>query len=138
LLLMGAGLAAAGAGAYVIFTDMRQGAAQPVAAAANTRTGANLAPAAGGASQSFSGDGADGSDPADIPPTESTQAAVLPEPEQRPSGHASGPSAADAMASTRLPPSTRPEQTMARATPQPSLGASSAGASLEARRKQCI
>lgn len=138
LLLMGAGLAAAGAGAYVIFTDMRQGAAQPVAAAANTRTGANLAPAAGGASQSFSGDGADGSDPADIPPTESTQAAVLPEPEQEPSGQASGPSAADAMASTPLPPSTPPEQTMARATPQPSLGASSAGASLEARRKQCI
>jgi len=146
LVLIGAGLAAAGAGAFVIVSN--QGATPRPDAVAS-------APAAGSA-QAAGAAGSDGTAPSEPPPPEetSTLAAALPEPEenqtapvseQRPEGStlALEQSAADAISSTPLPAAPAPAPAPQRVAKASSSGGaaasmSSAGGGIDARRQECI
>lgn len=148
LILIGAGLAAAAAGAFVILNQQAQ-APKPSAVAAAPAGAAGVAGGADGAG----GDGTDGSTPVEPPPEATPSvAAVVPEPEPEPEveqpKQASVQSEVDAISATPLP--TAPEQTepkpqrVAKATTT-SSGAvsstsfpSSAGGGIDARRKQCV
>ncbi|WP_161965643.1 serine/threonine-protein kinase [Steroidobacter cummioxidans] len=138
LVLIGAGLAAAAAGAFVIVSNQGQ-APKPVASAPVAKSAP--APAAG-STQSSGAAGTDGVAPTDPPPPEETSAlaAAVPEPESEKPTSAPQQSAVDAISATPLPPpATSPPQRVAKATPSSApTPSSSAGAGIDARRKQCI
>jgi hypothetical protein len=131
LVLIVAGLAAAGAGAYVILNDVGRA---PKSAAVATATKAPPAPAV---SKTQSSGATDGSTPTEPPPPEETQslAAAIPKPEPESSEQAPVQSAADAISAAPLP--SPPPQRVAKVTPQ-SEPTSFSGGGLDARRKQCI
>ena len=137
LVLIGAGLAAAAAGAFVIMNNQAPKPAATVAAAPNAQPAAPSSSAAGTGQSSGSND-TDGSTPVEPPPPEqgSSVAAALPEPEQQ--SPAPAQSAADAVSATPLP-SPPPQQRVAKATsPSPSGSSSSAGGGIDSRVKQCV
>lgn len=145
LVLIGAGLAAAGAGAFVIVSNQGR-APQPDAVASAPAAKSAPAPTAGSA-QSAGAAGTDGTAPSEPPPPEetATMAAVVPEPEQEPEKSAPAPeqSAADAISSTPLSAASAPPpapQRVAKATPVVAASSSSsfAGGGVDARRQQCI
>lgn len=141
LVLIGAGLAAAAAGAFVILNNQGR-APQPtiVAQAPKADSAAAAAAGTGGTEASNSGDGPDGSAPVDPPPEEtSAVAAALPEQEPEQPTQMVEQSAADAVSTTPEPPSP-PIQRVARATTSGSSPSSSsaAGGGIDARRQQCI
>ncbi|MBL8264999.1 serine/threonine-protein kinase [Steroidobacter sp.] len=147
LILIGAGLAAAAAGAFVILNQQAQ-APKPAAVAA--------APAAGtsgtaGGTDEAGGDGSNGSTPVEPPPEATPSvAALVPEPEpevEQPTQTASVQSEVDAISATPLPAPTeqtepKPQRVAKVTTPSASSSStsfpSSAGGGLDARRKQCV
>jgi serine/threonine protein kinase len=137
LVLIGAGLAAAGAGAFVILNGQSRAPMPEVVAAAPE---AQPAATPAGGSQSSGADGTDGSTPVEPPPEETPSvAAVVPEPEPEPAVQASVQSAADAISATPLPSPPPVQQRVAKATTQSSSGSSSpAGGGLDARRSECV
>lgn len=142
LVLIGAGLAAAAAGAFVILNGQGQ-APKPeiVAAAPKAEPAASSAPVAGGAAQSSDAGGTDGSTPVEPPPPEATSslAAAMPEPEPETPTPAPEQSAADAISATPLPAPPPAQQRVAKATtPTSSQSSSFAGGGIDARRKECV
>ncbi|MBM0103223.1 serine/threonine protein kinase [Steroidobacter sp. S1-65] len=138
LVLIGAGLAAAAAGAFVILNNQGR-APQPTAVAQAPKAepaAASAAAAAGGTEASNRGGGPDGSAPVEPPPPGETSAlaAALPEQEPERPTHAVEQSAADVVSETPSPPIQR----VARATTIESAPSSSAGGGIDARRQQCI
>ncbi|WP_157994550.1 serine/threonine-protein kinase [Peristeroidobacter agariperforans] len=145
IVLIGAGLAAAAAGAFVIVSN--QGGAPKLEAAVASAPAAKTTPApASGSAQSPGAAGTDGAAPSEPPPPSeetSTVAATLPEPEREKSAPAPEQSAADAISATPLPAAPAPSpapQRVAKATSSDSApsSASSAGGGIDARRQQCI
>ena len=139
LVLIGAGLAAAAAGAFVILNNQGR-APQPsaIAAAPKAEPAPVSAPAAGGSETSNRGGGSDGSTPVEPPPEKiPAVAAALPEPESEQPTQPPEQSAADVVSATSLPASP-PAQRVARNTPSESAPSFSAGGGIDARRKQCI
>ncbi|GFE88478.1 serine/threonine-protein kinase [Steroidobacter agaridevorans] len=140
IVLIGAGLAAAAAGAFVIVSNQGR-APQPEAAVASAPAAKTTSTPASGSTQSSGAAGTDGAAPTEPPPPEetSTVAAALPEPEQ--STPAPEQSAADAISSTPLPAAPAPSpapQRVAKATPSNTASSASAGGGIDARRQQCI
>ncbi|GFE79473.1 hypothetical protein GCM10011487_14730 [Steroidobacter agaridevorans] len=140
IVLIGAGLAAAAAGAFVIVSNQGR-APQPEAAVASAPAAKTTSTPASGSTQSAGAAGTDGAAPTGPPPPEetSTVAAALPEPEQ--STPAPEQSAADAISSTPLPAAPAPSpapQRVAKATPSNTASSASAGGGIDARRQQCI
>jgi hypothetical protein len=141
LLLIGAGLAAAAAGAFVIVTN--QGRAPKPETVATAQPAKSTPALAAGTTQSSGAAGTDGTTPAEPPPPEETAsvAAASPEPEPEKPTEAPVQSAADAISATPLPAAPAPSpapQRVAKATPSESAPSSSAGGGIDARRKQCI
>ncbi len=138
LVLIGAGLAAAAAGAFVIVTNQST-APKPETVATAQPVKSTPTPAAG-SMQSSGAAGADGTTPAEPPPEETSPvAAASREPEQ--STQAPVQSAADAISATPLPSApaqSPPPQRVAKATPSENAPSSAAGGGIDARRKQCI
>jgi serine/threonine protein kinase len=142
LVLIGAGLAAAAAGAFVIVTNQNRAPTPTAGIEATAAKPASTSAATGGA-QSSGTAGTDGTTPAEPPPPEQTQsvAAALPEPEPEKQTEAPVQSAADAISATSLPAAPAPSpppQRVAKAAPSESAPSSSAGGGIDARRKQCI
>ncbi|MFC4309260.1 protein kinase [Steroidobacter flavus] len=151
VLLIGAGLAAAAAGAFVIVNQNRAPKPEVVATAQPTKS--TPTPVAGSTQPSGSA-GTDGTTPAEPPPPEATPsvAAALPELEKQ--TEAPVQSTADAISATPLPAAqdSSPPQRVAKAEPDSSAppvrvakaaqsesaSSSSAGGGIDARRKQCI
>lgn len=143
LLLIGAGLAAAAAGAFVIVNNQTRAPKQETVATAQPAK-STPAPAAG-STQSSGAMGTDGSTPVEPPPPEDTAtvAAAVPEPEPEKVTPAPEQSAADAISAKPLPVETAPApapQRVAKATPTDSVpvSSSSAGGGFDSRRKECI
>lgn len=130
LVLIGAGLAAAAAGAFVIVTNQVR-APNPEAVAST--------PAAGSTQSTGNGAGTDGSTPSGPPPPEETAAvaAALPEPEPEKASPAPEESAADAISAMPLPAAPAPQR-VAKAMPTSTASSSTAGGGIDARRQQCI
>ena len=145
LALIGAGLAAAAAGAFVILNEQaRPPQPEIVATALGGKSAGASVIAAGGGSQSSDAGGTDGSTPVEPPPPEETAsiAAAMPEPEPETTNASGGQTAqqsvADAM-STAPSPSPPTQQRVAKATTQSSSESSPfAGGGIDARRQQCI
>jgi hypothetical protein len=139
--LIGAGLAAAAAGAFVILNDQGRVSRPDVVAASTSATPAGTAEGrAMGAAQSASAGDA-GSPPDGPPPPDDTAtvAAAMPEPEPEYPAQPPAQSEVDAISATVLPAAPPPQRVAKVST----SGASSSGAanfagSLEARRQQCI
>lgn len=145
IVLIGAGLAAAAAGAFVIVSN--QGRSSKPATVASAPAAESMPAPASGATQSSGAAGTDGTAPIEPPPPEetSTLAAALPEPEPEKSTPAPEQSAADAISATPLsaaPAPSPPPQRVAKATPSDPVSSSSsssaAGSGIDARRQQCI
>lgn len=136
--LIGAGLVAAGAGAFVIWNDQgRVPQSEVVAAAKVPSAGASMSTAADAAQPSGASD-TGGSPPSEPPPPDATAslAAAMPEPEQE--APAQEQAAADAISATPLPPPPPIPQKVAKVTNTSSGSAALAGGGIDARRKQCI
>jgi serine/threonine protein kinase len=144
IVLIGAGLAAAAAGAFVIVNNQGR-APKPEAVVASAPAAKTTLTPASGSTQSSGAAGTDGAAPTEPPPPEetSTVAAALPEPETSTPAPVSEQSAADAISATPLPAAPAPSpspQRVAKATPSNSASSSSsaAGGGIDARRQQCI
>jgi len=138
LALIGAGLAAAAAGAFVIVSN--QGRAPQPEAVASAPAAKSTPAGTAGSTQLAGAAGTDGTAPTEPPPPEETAAvaAALPEPEREMSTPAPEQSAADAISATALPAAPAPSpapQRVAKATPSDS---SFPGGGADARRQQCI
>ncbi|HEY0940162.1 MAG TPA: serine/threonine-protein kinase [Steroidobacter sp.] len=142
LALIGAGLAAAGAGAFVILNDQgRMPQPEVIAQATKASTAGISASAASGAAQSAGASDTDGSTPAEPPPPDETAslAAAMPEPEPERQTQPQAQSVADAISATPLPEPPPAPQRVAKATTNSSSGSASfAGGGIDARRQQCI
>jgi len=141
LVLIGAGLVAAAAGAFVIVSN--QGRAPRAEAVASTAAAKATPAGMAGSTQSTGAAGTDGAAPTEPPPPEETAtvAAALPEPERVTSTSPPEPSAADAISATSVPAAPAPSpapQRVAKATPSSSASSSFPGGGIDARRQQCI
>lgn len=136
VLLIGAGLAAAAAGAFVILNNQRTPLPEETTAAVETpavEAPSNAQPAQAEPSSAAS---TDSSTPVEPPPEDTTKSAtaVLPDPD--PPAERPAQSAADAVSETPLPP---PSTRVAKVSPPASTSsAGSAVSSMDGRRKQCI
>lgn len=136
LVLIGAGLVAAGAAAFVVLnTQGRAPEAPSVVAAPEATAPANVEPSVPVEQPSVAAAGTDGSTPVEPPPPEETPSVAATVPDSEPPAQQS---AVDAMSETPLPqPSPK---RVANVAPSSSSGSasSSAGGGIDARRKQCI
>jgi serine/threonine protein kinase len=142
VVLIGAGLAAAAAGAFVILNN--QGQAPKPAAVASAPVEKSAPTAASGSAQSAGAAGTDGTAPTEPPPPEqtSTVAAAAPDPKPEQPTQAPVQSAADTISATPLPEqaASPPPVRVAKAktSDTASSSSSSAGGGIDARRQQCI